>query len=199
MNSDAALIPDILGADVFKQLRVIVQEGHWTQAKRQAKTALIQILDDRDFYRFRGHPGRYNLSRIGESQLCSIPPNKRGHLKSYRGKQVCIVCVGTGRFDREFMVGVVLPSPAILNKLRTARKAWHRAKKHAEREQKKAEAKRRAEKVRKTWQSPQACGDAAYFIDNTRLLQMRLRTAGLQHHATRILNAMRSQWSSGPR
>ena len=109
MISDAALVPDILGDDVFEHLQIIVQEGNWTQAKRQAKAALIQILEDRNFHRFRGHTNRYPLGRIGESQLCSIPPNKRGHLERFRGEQVCIVCVGTGRFDREFMVGVVRP------------------------------------------------------------------------------------------
>ena len=67
---------------------------------------LIHMLGRKHYITFSGHPAKYHLTQIGQSCLMDIPANKRGHLSEFSGKRIRLVCVGSGRSDRQFMAGV---------------------------------------------------------------------------------------------
>lgn len=67
---------------------------------------LIHMLGRKHYITFVGHPARYHLTQIGQSCLMDVPGNKRGHLSAFRGKRIRLVCVSSGRFDRQLMAGV---------------------------------------------------------------------------------------------
>jgi len=67
---------------------------------------LIHMLGRKRYITFVGHPARYRLTLIGQSCLMDVPANKRGHLSAFRGKRIRLVCVGSGRFERQLMAGV---------------------------------------------------------------------------------------------
>lgn len=75
----------------------------WTRAKRDIFNKLIEHLQKNEHVYFRGHPDKYHLSVIGSSCFYNIPLNRRGHLKVFRGKLIRLVCVASGRYDREYM------------------------------------------------------------------------------------------------
>ncbi len=75
----------------------------WTKAKRDIFKRLIELLEKNEHIFFRGHPDKYHLSVIGSSYFYNVPLNRRGHLSVYRGKLIRLVCVGLGRYDRDYM------------------------------------------------------------------------------------------------
>lgn len=100
-------LPDPLDGDVGVLLTKLQAMPTWTADKANLNLALQAMLTARGYVRFVGHPSRYHLERIGESCLYAVPPNRRGVLRAFRGKTVRIVCVSSGRFDRQLMAGVL--------------------------------------------------------------------------------------------
>lgn len=98
-------LPDPLGGDIGALLLSMRALPTWTAEKASLNVALQAMLTARGYVRFVGHPSRYHLERVGESCLYSVPPSRRGVLRPFRAKIVRIVCVGSGRFDRQLMAG----------------------------------------------------------------------------------------------
>lgn len=88
---------------VIKELQSIPT---FTRAKRAVLERLMEILNQSGYKMFNGKANRYGFGPIGASYLYRVPDDKRGHLEPYRGKLVRLVCVGSGIFDRDIMVGV---------------------------------------------------------------------------------------------
>lgn len=88
---------------IIKELQSIPT---FTTAKRAVLGRLLELLKQSGYKLFNGKAARYGFGPIGASYLYCVPEDKRGHLEPYRGKLVRLVCVGSGIFDREIMVGV---------------------------------------------------------------------------------------------
>jgi hypothetical protein len=90
----------------------LINEMHniqtWTNDKRAIFNSLIELLEKNEHIYFRGHPDKYHLSVIGSSCFYNVPLNRRGHLSVYRGKLIRLVCVASGRYDREY-IAIVYP------------------------------------------------------------------------------------------
>jgi len=87
---------------VLKEIQAIPT---FTKAKRAVLAKLIELLKQSGYKSFIGKASRYGFGPIGASYLYRVPEDKRGHLEPYRGKLVRLVCVGSGIFDRDIMVG----------------------------------------------------------------------------------------------
>lgn len=77
----------------------------FTKAKKSILGRIIKLLEQSGYKTFNGKASRYGFGPIGASYLLRVPEDKRGHLEPYRGKLVRLVCVGSGIFDRNIMVG----------------------------------------------------------------------------------------------
>ena len=100
---------DPLNDDIGELLLKINRRKTWTAEVERHRTELCKLLVKRKYIYFRGHPYRYGLTtmtRVGQSYIYAVPLNKRGHLKPYRGKDVRIVVVDSGRYDRGLMAGI---------------------------------------------------------------------------------------------
>jgi hypothetical protein len=87
---------------VIKELQSIQT---FTRAKRDVLERLLELLKISGYKMFNGKAARYGFGPIGASYLYQVPEDKRGHLEPYRGRLVRLVCVGSGIFDRDIMVG----------------------------------------------------------------------------------------------
>ena len=87
---------------VIKELQAIPT---FTRAKRDVLERLLELLKHSGYKMFNGKAARYGFGPIGASYLYQVPEDKRGHLEPYRGRLVRLVCVGSGIFDRNIMVG----------------------------------------------------------------------------------------------
>ena len=104
-NEREDLCDDDIGA-IITRLR---NRTTWTREAERNRTELCKLLKKHKYIYFRGHPYRYGLTTmttVGQSYIYAVPPNKRGHLKPFRGKDVRIVVVDSGRYDRGLMAGI---------------------------------------------------------------------------------------------
>jgi hypothetical protein len=97
------LIEDLCTDEAGQLMKSMHEIPTWTKDKRNIFKRLIELLEKNEHIFFRGHPDKYHLSVIGSSCFYNIPLNRRGHLSVYRGKLVRLVCVASGRYDREYM------------------------------------------------------------------------------------------------
>ncbi len=99
-------ITDPLTDAIGEKIKEIQKISRWTKEKHILRSALISHLEKNHYIEFRGHVDKYHLSLVGDSCLYQVPENRRGHLKVFRGKQIRLVCVGSGRLDRAYMAGI---------------------------------------------------------------------------------------------
>jgi hypothetical protein len=102
------MIEDLCTDDAGQLMHSMHEIQTWTKAKRGIFNKLIELLEKYEHIYFRGHPDKYHLSVIGSSCFYNIPLNRRGYLKVFRGKLVRLVCVASGRYDREY-IAVLYP------------------------------------------------------------------------------------------
>ena len=76
-----------------------------TERQNEIELSFANCLRKENIYTF-GDTFTYGIMQIGDSYLYATPLNKRGHLKTFRGKEVRIVVVDSGRYDRGLMAGV---------------------------------------------------------------------------------------------
>jgi len=107
------MIDDVVD-DVRPYLDALSARTGWNSEARSGLEALKKILKEKNYKLFVGHPGRYHLTGIGNSCLYDVPSDRKGFLTEFRGKRIRIVCVSSGRYDRELMAGVVGITPAHL-------------------------------------------------------------------------------------
>lgn len=107
------IIDDIVD-DVRPYLDALAARTGWNSEARSGLKALMKILEKKNYKLFVGHPGRYHLTGIGNSCLYDVPSDRKGFLTEFRGKRIRMVCVSSGRYERELMAGVVGITPAHL-------------------------------------------------------------------------------------
>lgn len=119
MISEDAISADHLKDSAGLILLSMRNEGRWTTTKSRLRDDLVEQLSDEKYIAFEGSPYRYHITKVGESYLYDVPLYKQGFLKNYRGKRIRIVCVGSGRYTRTYMAGVVgdTPKNLIIKKL----------------------------------------------------------------------------------
>jgi hypothetical protein len=78
----------------------------WTREAERNRTELCKLLRKQKYIYFRGTYSTYAITQIGQSYLYTVPLNKRGYLKPFRGKDVRVVVVDSGRYDRGLMAGI---------------------------------------------------------------------------------------------
>jgi len=83
----------------------------WTSNKSALREELVSLLKKRRYVSFIGSPYKYYAQRVGDSYLYDVPLYKQGWLKRFRGKRVRIVCVGSGKYKRDYMAGAVASKP----------------------------------------------------------------------------------------
>ena len=99
-------LPDPLTDNAGIPIKALQDRKTWGAEQKGLLDQLIHMLERKRFITFVGHPARYHLTQIGQSCLMDVPANKRGYLSAFRGKRIRLVCVSSGRFDRQLMAGV---------------------------------------------------------------------------------------------
>ena len=113
-------MPDNIKDDVRPFLKILEARTSWNEEAKQSLSKLIAFLEKKKYISFIGHPNRYHLTRIGSSCLYDVPTFRKGALTPFRGKRVRLVCISSGRYDRQLMAGVVGDTPK--NKLKEKEK-----------------------------------------------------------------------------
>ena len=107
MINKADMRDDPLNDEIGLMIVKLTSLEKWTKEKYALKDLLAKTMKKEGYTSFLGHYARYNLHRIGTSYLYQVPMNKRGHLRTFRGKTIRLVCMGHSRFDRKIMAGAV--------------------------------------------------------------------------------------------
>ena len=113
-------MPDNIKDDIRPLLKFLDKRICWNAESKQSLDKLISLLKKKKYISFIGHPNRYHLTRIGSSCLYDVPTFRKGALTPFRGKRVRLVCISSGRYDRQLMAGVVGDTPK--NKLKLKEK-----------------------------------------------------------------------------
>lgn len=105
----SAILPDAL--DDLIGARILKWREHDSRrrgALRQ-KAALIRLCERFGYKRWRLERKDYLLRCVGDVQQYDVPPNKRGRLALFSGQRVRMICIGSGSFDVDALVGPVSP------------------------------------------------------------------------------------------
>ena len=105
------VIIDTIEDDIQPLLQKLKSRTGWNAQARIDLDKLEAKLKRKNYITFIGQPSRYHLSSLGDSCLYDVPTFRKGALVPFRGKRVRVVCVGSGRFDRTLMAGVVGKTP----------------------------------------------------------------------------------------
>ena len=116
-------ISDNIRDDVRPLLEILGARTSWNDEAKQSLGKLIKLLKEKGYVSFVGHPKRYHLTRIGSSCLYDVPTFRKGALTPFRGKRVRLVCISSGRYDRQLMAGVVGETP--IDKLKVKEKSTY--------------------------------------------------------------------------
>lgn len=120
MIPEDRILPDNIDDPVGRIIEAFAQESGWlsdkpasgwTAAKERLRKQMIHQMIINNYIAFVGSSRRYHISQIGASYLTDIAMYKCGALKQFRGKRVRIVCVGSGRYTRNYMAGTVGDTP----------------------------------------------------------------------------------------
>jgi hypothetical protein len=98
---------DTLNDRVGQLGRAIRSQPRFNKQAAQLKADLIRAATEVQYIEFTARTTIYGTWRIGESLLFNVPLNRRGALTVFRGKAIRVVCVGSGRYTRQLMAGVV--------------------------------------------------------------------------------------------
>ena len=103
---------DNIKDDIRPLLKSLDKRTCWNAEAKHSLINLIKLLKKKKYISFIGHSNRYHLTRIGSSCLYDVPTFRKGALAVFRGKRVRVICVSSGRYDRQLMAGVVGNTPA---------------------------------------------------------------------------------------
>lgn len=101
------LLADDVNDDIGDLISQINSHDGWNNNKRALVRDLKSALTKKQYCSFTGHVDRYIIRLVGQSAIVYVPLGRRGLLSGYAGGYVRIVCVGSGRYDRQYMVGKV--------------------------------------------------------------------------------------------
>ena len=86
--------------------RRLAEIPNWTKEKRQLVQELEESLKKAGFGYYHGNPVDCGgPTGLGNDKVIAVPLNKRGYLKYYRGQNIRLVCIGSGRYKRAYRVG----------------------------------------------------------------------------------------------
>jgi hypothetical protein len=100
-------IDDTIKDDISVLIKAMSDIPSWVKEKHKLHQELISLLKKKKYMQFVGHTRSYHLTGIGDSCLYQVPLNRRGKLSVFRGKLIRVICISSGRYDRELMAGVV--------------------------------------------------------------------------------------------
>ncbi len=106
MNNLQLQLLDPLTDNAGILIKALQDRKTWGAEQKGLLEQLIHMLGRKQYITLVGHPARYNLTQIGQSCLMDVPTNKRGHLSAFRGMRIRLVCVSSGRSDRQLMAGI---------------------------------------------------------------------------------------------
>ena len=113
MITESTMLKDIHNDDVLDVIKALNAQKSWTKEKYHLKDRLVKLLQAKDYISFYAtNVQRYKISRVGESYLYDVPLYKQGHLLSFRGQRVRVVCTHSGRNStRGYMANAVSATP----------------------------------------------------------------------------------------
>ena len=91
-----AIIPDDVDDPIGKLCKKLFECQRNTLEFKDYKKSLIEALKHHKAIFFEGDDRLYQIGATGQSILYNVPENKKGHLKSLRGKFIRIICIGSG-------------------------------------------------------------------------------------------------------
>lgn len=99
-------LPDPLSDNAGILIKALQGRHAWGAEQKGLLEQIRQMLQRKGYITFVGHPTKYHLTVVGQSYLYDVPTNRRGYLSTFRGQRIRLVCVSSGRFDRQLMAGV---------------------------------------------------------------------------------------------
>lgn len=79
----------------------------WNSKKLDLLKKLKSETAKSGYIHFTGNTRYYfELQRVGNEVIFPVPSNRRGILKKFRNKTVRIICIGSGRFQRDYAAGL---------------------------------------------------------------------------------------------
>ena len=105
MINENDIIEDPKNDEVGALLVAVQAIPGWTKERHQRKRSLVEKLTQLNYQSFEANKLDFGLKGVGESILYQVPINKTGHLKSFRGQLVRVVCANRGKRDHIMMVG----------------------------------------------------------------------------------------------
>lgn len=102
-----AILPDDL--DDLIGARIVKWRKHDSRRREalQQKAALVSLCERFGYRRWRLERKDYLLRCVGDVQQYDVPLNKQGRLSLFRGQRVRMICIGSGAFDVDALVGPV--------------------------------------------------------------------------------------------
>ena len=102
------IIEDSKLDEIGKKISHVQSLASGSNDKREALTELCDMMRNCKYTEFDADAKSYATIRVGESFIYDVPANKTGHLKSFRGTRIRIVCIGSGKYNkRSYMAGLV--------------------------------------------------------------------------------------------
>ena len=100
-------VPDTLHDTIGTLGRAICSQPYFNAEAFRLKTELIKCLSAQRYTGFTANVTNYGTWGVGVSRLYFVPKDRRGALSGYREQTIRIICVGSGRYTRELMAGVI--------------------------------------------------------------------------------------------
>lgn len=100
-------VPDTLNDTIGALGRAICSQPYFNAEAFRLKAELIKCLSAQRYTGFTANVTNYGTWGVGVSRLYFVPKDRRGALSGYREQTIRIICVGSGRYTRELMAGVI--------------------------------------------------------------------------------------------
>ncbi len=84
----------------------------WTRQKFDVLDSIKDRISKARYKYFYGRPHYYfGIKQVGQETVMRVPPGRRGFLKRFRNKTIRLICIGSGRFERQYAAGVTTKKP----------------------------------------------------------------------------------------
>ena len=99
---------DIFEGKVGKLIRLLNSFNSWTKGKHEAHKKLLNQLNKEGYIFKLGRRDEYRISGgIGKSFIYLVPEKQRGHLYSFRGSYIHLICISHQRYRSMFAFKVL--------------------------------------------------------------------------------------------
>ena len=100
-------VPDTLNDTIGILGRAICYQPYFNAEAFRLKAELIKCLFAQRYTGFTANVTNYGTWSVGVSRLYFVPKDRRGALSIYREQTIRLICLGSGRYTRELMAGVI--------------------------------------------------------------------------------------------